>query len=73
MAVALRKTKVSLENGEAYVIAPLEFWEHIIATYKTLAEEQDNREVWLEAADFVSRWISHTLYIAPEEEEDGWQ
>jgi hypothetical protein len=65
------KTKLNLEDGEAYVIAPLEFWEHMIETYRTLAEDQKSPEYWLEAADFVSRWIATTLYVAPVED-DGW-
>lgn len=70
-----QKVKITLEKGEAYMIASIEFWEHLIATYKILAEEQGLKDqaYWLDAAGFISQWVTATQNIDPDPEDDEWQ
>lgn len=67
------KTTVRLEPGEAYVVAPVEEFEHVILTYKQLAEEAENsvdRDKWLGSATLFEEWVDQTYLGVPAEDED---
>ena len=70
------RAKVTLEEGEAYAVLPLERWEHVITTYRTLAERLDTtegKEAWLELAAELEEWVFETLNLGDDEEpEDEW-
>lgn len=62
------KAKAVLEDGEAFVIATLEFWNHLIGLYESQIENpQDD---WAIAADFVRKQVKETLYYDADAVED---
>lgn len=69
------KIKLTLEPGEAAVVGPIEFWNHLTETYTELAnraETNEEKQYWIEAVDFVRLSVENTLFV-PEEDSDDWQ
>lgn len=69
------KTNVRLDNGEACVVASMEFWSHIIYTYRRLAEELENapdKDAWNGVADHIEKWVDDTVYYADSDEDEDW-
>lgn len=64
------KEKVTLQVGEAYVIADQEFWNHVISMYESQAE--DSEDAWSEMANYVRSWVNDTLFIESEEDDQTW-
>jgi len=69
------KVKLTLEPHDAAVVAPVEFWDHLVATYRELAnreEDEQGKAFWMEAVDHVNGWVEHTLFTPVPEEDDDW-
>lgn len=65
------KVKFDLESGEAYVIASVEFWDHLVNTFVSLAQESDNSEGWYDCARHIREWTDATAFFGDQEEELG--
>lgn len=63
------KEKVTLNSGEAYVVADQGFWNHVISMYESQAETSE--DAWSEMANHIRSWVNGTIYIQPTEED--WQ
>lgn len=69
-----KKAKVSLEPGDAYAVLTVDQWEHIISTYRTLAERLESSEdmqMWKDFADLLENWVLYSAYLN-DEVEDEW-
>jgi len=58
-----RRVKLMLEEDEAAVFAPVEFWEHLREVYFAYAEHAnstEDRTSWENAAELVSYWVGET-------------
>lgn len=62
------KEKITLQTGEAYVVADKEFWNHVILMYESQVESSNDD--WQQMADYIRSWIDATLVV--EEEEEDW-
>lgn len=64
------KAKAILDDGESFVVATLEFWNHMILLY----EEQsgDNQDDWAKAAEFIREQVITNLYYEADKVED-WE
>lgn len=71
------KVKVSLNQGESFVVAEGEFWEAMVRTCKLLAEQYPDdveyNSTWLDTANFLESEYLSNLYLGEFDEEDGWQ
>lgn len=68
-----KKVSVRLEAGEAYVIGPIEYFDHMVVVYKTLAdraETEEEKSKWLGTADWVASWADQTVFLG--DSEDDW-
>lgn len=69
-----KKVKVTLESGEAFIVASVEQIEHMIFTYRELAEQLDSesdKQAWRDVADQIEYWLQQTAYLE-EVEDDDW-
>ena len=56
-----RRLSFRLEDEEAVVIAPMEFWEQVITLFKESAQEfPETAEGWNDAAEHVAEWVERT-------------
>jgi hypothetical protein len=62
----MRKARrtVQLEPNDSYVVASMEFWEHVVLTYETIAEDltPEERQMWEEAAASVAQQAEENVY-----------
>ena len=65
------KAKAILEDGEAFVIATLEFWTHLIQMYESMVETPGDE--WAEAAEFIRTQVQETLHYETEVETEDWE
>jgi hypothetical protein len=57
------KVSVKLEPGQAFVVADVAYFHHMIEVYRTLAldaETSDESLKWIEVADLIQHWIDET-------------
>jgi hypothetical protein len=71
------KVSVKLEPGEAFVVANIEYLNHIEQVYRTLAldaETPQDASKWIEVADLVAYWVAETAVPVTTgfEDEDDW-
>jgi hypothetical protein len=69
------KSNVRLNDGEAYVVGSIEFWNHIAFTYRSLAEQfetEEDRIAWESVAEYIDGWVSESAYVSSLED-DGWK
>lgn len=56
-----RRLSFRLENDEALVVAPVDFWERTSAYYRESAVEfPDQAAGWLSAAEHIDKWLERT-------------
>jgi len=56
-----RKLSYRVENDEALVVAPVEWWEAIADHFESMAYEwPEGQESWLQAAEHVRDWVDKT-------------
>ena len=70
-----KKVSFKLEEGEAYLIAPLASFDHIVECYESQAESAeslDEKMQWLKIADWIRTFTHDTHYQGEIEEEDEW-
>lgn len=63
-----RKKKVTLDEGEALVVATVGEWNHMIMVYRTLADRarenngEESPDLWDDFADHIASWVEDTRY-----------
>jgi hypothetical protein len=56
-----RRLSLRLDQEEAAVVAPVEFWEQLYQHCQLSAKEfPEQREGWLDAADHIVHWMEKT-------------
>ncbi len=57
----MRDMTFTLDDGEALVVAPLDFWEGLVDWFDASAEEfPEQADGWLIAKEHVQEWIKTT-------------
>jgi len=60
-----KKVNIKLSPGEAYVVADLSIFEHIISTYNHLGDSEEDksaRDSWYSVANMILEWTQETYY-----------
>jgi hypothetical protein len=68
-----KKVSIRLSPGEAVVVADIEIFKHIIATYNSFGdaeEKQEDKQSWYDVASQIYNWVNNT-YNDIESEEKG--
>lgn len=68
MSKSIKKT-VKLQNNEAFVVAPLQFWADMILLYRQYGDAcSDSRfkDEWYSIADHLENWVDLTLAVLDE-------
>lgn len=63
MSKFIKKT-VKLADGEALVVASIDFWQDMIALYQVTGDECDDKQVkdeWYAIANHIENWVDLTL------------
>lgn len=65
-----RRFTIRMNDSEAAVVAPLEFWNQLEEHFRETAEEfPEYKDGWLEARDHVRAWVERTKDRKSDEEE----
>lgn len=63
-----QKSRITLESGDAYVVADWVFWDHVIRMYESQAEHSEDE--WQQMANHIRGWVDSTYYVNEEEDQD---
>lgn len=66
-----RRFSERLNPDEAAVVLPVAHLRHIAATYRLLAEDNSDPELWLNIANLVDGWVDSTSYKGNDDEAVG--
>lgn len=73
-----KKVSVRLSPGEAVVVADIAIFEHIIETYNSFGdseENEENKDSWYSVASQIYEWVNNTYNSVESEnevEEQDW-
>ena len=74
--MSTHKIKLALEQGESYVVAPIEVWQDLVYTINAVSEQHEEgsneRSIWLNFANFFESQYVANIAQDNFEEEDGW-
>lgn len=69
------KVSIKLEPGQAFVVANVEYFQHMEEVYRILASEAETPQdtaKWIEVADLISYWVSETAIPITYDDEEDW-